>query len=79
MQPTLQSLALQAVDFDEGELRGHSFHHSRLHTSLSPARYGRTQGGARGEALFRRQGLTATYIHFYWPSNPAAAARLFLA
>jgi len=78
MLSTLQSLALQAVDFDGGELRGHSFHHSRLSTPLSPAQYGRTQRGGRGEALFRQQGLTATYIHFYWPSNPRAAARLFL-
>jgi cobyrinic acid a,c-diamide synthase len=77
MQPTLQSLALQAVDLGQGELRGHSFHHSRLSTPLSPASCGRTQHGGRGEAVFRRDGLTATYIHFYWPSNPRAAARLF--
>jgi cobyrinic acid a,c-diamide synthase len=79
MQRELQSLALQAVDFAEGELRGHSFHHSRLSTPLSPAFHGRTQHGARGEAVFRRGGVTATYIHFYMPSNPRAAAGLFLA
>jgi cobyrinic acid a,c-diamide synthase len=78
MHSILQSLALQAVDFDEGELRGHSFHHSRLRTPLSPALRGRTQHGGQGEAVFRHEGLTATYIHFYWPSNPRAAARLFL-
>ena len=78
MQSSLQSLALQAVDFEDGELRGHSFHHSRLSTPLSPTLRGRTQRGGQGEAVFRHQGLTATYIHFYWPSNPRAAARLFL-
>ena len=78
MQSSLQSLALQAVDFEDGELRGHSFHHSRLSTLLSPTLRGRTQRGGQGEAVFRHQGLTATYIHFYWPSNPRAAARLFL-
>jgi cobyrinic acid a,c-diamide synthase len=77
MQPKLQSLALQSVELPEGELRGHSFHHSRLATSLVPALYGRTQRGASGEAVFRRGALTASYIHFYWPSNPRAAARLF--
>jgi cobyrinic acid a,c-diamide synthase len=77
MQTKLQSLALQSVEFADGELRGHSFHHSRLSTSLAPALQGRTQHGASGEAVFRRNGLTATYIHFYWPSNPGAAARLF--
>jgi cobyrinic acid a,c-diamide synthase len=78
MQESLQSLALQSVEFEHGELRGHSFHHSRLTTPLSPAFIGRTQHGHPGEAVFRHQRLTATYIHFYWPSNPSAAARLFL-
>jgi cobyrinic acid a,c-diamide synthase len=78
MQPRLQSLALQAVEFEHGELRGHSFHHSRLATPLSPALCGRTQRGTPGEAVFRQRGLTATYIHFYWPSNPLVAAQLFL-
>jgi cobyrinic acid a,c-diamide synthase len=77
MQTKVQSLSLQAADFGQGELRGHSFHHSRLATALAPALYGRTQHGARGEAVFRRGGLTASYIHFYWPSNPRAAAALF--
>jgi len=79
MQSTLQSIALQSVRFEAGELRGHSFHHSRLTTPLSPALYGQTQHGSRGEAVFRYGKLTATYIHFYWPSNPLAAAKLFLA
>jgi cobyrinic acid a,c-diamide synthase len=78
MQPTLQSLDLQSVDFGDGEIRGHSFHHSRLRTPLPPALRGRTQRGAPGEAVFRHKGLTATYIHLYWPSNPRAVARLFL-
>jgi cobyrinic acid a,c-diamide synthase len=78
MQPTLQALALQSIDFPSGELRGHSFHHSRLQTSLTPAWRGRTQRGSVGEAVFRQGSLTASYIHFYWPSNPGAAAALFL-
>ena len=31
-----------------------------------------------GEAVYRRQRLTASYVHLYFPSNPQAAARLFL-
>jgi cobyrinic acid a,c-diamide synthase len=78
MQSRLQSLALQSVQFESGELRGHSFHHSRLTTPLSPQHSGRTQHGGAGEAVFRLWRLTATYIHFYWPSNPRVAAQLFL-
>ncbi|HYK25690.1 MAG TPA: cobyrinate a,c-diamide synthase [Steroidobacteraceae bacterium] len=76
MQPRLQALALQSVTFDQGELRGHSFHHSRLATPLEPAARGRTQHGAEGEAVFRLGRLTASYVHFYWPSNPRALAGL---
>jgi cobyrinic acid a,c-diamide synthase len=78
MQSTLQSLALQSVRFEAGELRGHSFHHSRLTTPLSADLQGRTQRGSPGEAVFQHRKLTATYIHFYWPSSPLAAAKLFL-
>jgi cobyrinic acid a,c-diamide synthase len=78
MQSRLQSLALQSVQFESGELRGHSFHHSRLTTPLSAAHCGRTQHGGAGEAVFQHRKLTATYIHFYWPSNARVAAQLFL-
>jgi len=78
LQPRLQGLSLQSVEFEQGELRGHTFHHSRLHTTEPAALQGRTAGGAAGEAVFRRGRLTATYIHFYWPSSLAAAASLFL-
>jgi len=77
MQSKLQSLALQSVQFESGELRGHSFHHSRLTTSLAPVLRGRTQHASPGESVFQHRRLTATYIHFYWPSNPRVAAQLF--
>ena len=77
MHPRLQALALQSVAFPQGELRGHSFHHSSLQTPLEPSWQGRTQHGGRGEAVYRHGAVTASYIHFYWPSNPAAAAALF--
>lgn len=78
MQTKLEALALQSIDLPHGELRGHSFHYSRLQTPLNPTWRGHTQRGAIGEPVFRRGSLTASYIHFYWPSNPRAAAALFL-
>lgn len=76
MQPKLQAIALQSVSLAQGELRGHSFHHSRLHTPLAPLLHARTQRGGPGEALFRQGAVTASYIHFYFPSDPRAAAAL---
>ena len=78
MQPKLQALALESIELAQGELRGHSYHHSSLHTALRPYGYARTQQGGVGEALFRQGAVTASYIHFYLPSNPRAAAALFL-
>jgi cobyrinic acid a,c-diamide synthase len=75
----LRGLGLMRADLPEGTLRGHSFHHSELEMDLSPALYGIRQDGRPkpGEPVYRVGRLTATYIHFYLPSNPQAAAALF--
>ncbi|HEY8606254.1 MAG TPA: cobyrinate a,c-diamide synthase [Noviherbaspirillum sp.] len=79
MQPHLVAIGPQAWTTDDGELRGHAFHHSRLETPLSPlARAVRHPDGEQGEAIYRTGTLTASYFHAYFPSCPAAAARLFL-
>jgi len=79
MQPRLQALGSQAVDFPDGKLRGHTFHHSRLSTSLTPQFHARgANGSASAERVFQQSRLTASYLHFYFPSNPRAAAQLFL-
>ena len=80
LQSKLAGLGMQSVELPEGELRGHTFHHSRLETSLTPLAHGRRQrDGQPGEAVYRVGRLTASYLHLYFASNPAAAARLFLA
>ncbi len=78
MQPRLAALGLQAVNLPEGSLRGHSFHFSRSKIRLEPLAAGRCpNGGATAEAVYRKGSLTASYMHFYFPSNPLAVARLF--
>ncbi len=79
MQARFQALGTQAVDLGYGELRGHSFHFSRLTTAVAASHHGVDQNGKEGEAVYCRDGLTASYLHFYFASNPAAAAQLFLA
>ncbi|WAJ39583.1 cobyrinate a,c-diamide synthase [Pseudomonas sp. GOM7] len=77
LQPRLTALALQEVTLPEGKLRGHSYHHSRLESSLAPLALGRCPNGKPvAEAVYRLGRLTASYIHFYLPSNPEAAAAL---
>lgn len=79
MQPRLTALALQSVLLPEGELRGHTFHHSTLESRLTPIAHGSCpNGGKTAEPVFRQGRLTASYIHMYFPSHPEAAAKLFL-
>ncbi len=78
LQPKLTALALQQIELPEGRLRGHTYHHSSLQTALTPLAFGECPNYRRTrEALYRRGRLNASYIHFYLPSNPAAAAELF--
>ena len=79
MQNQLCALALQSVSLQEGTLRGHTFHYSRVETSLMPvARGACPNGNTTSEAVYQKLRLTASYTHFYFPSDPMAAARLFL-
>ncbi|WP_250535274.1 cobyrinate a,c-diamide synthase [Caballeronia sp. AZ10_KS36] len=78
MQRRLARLAMQRLDTAHGALTGHTFHYSTLDTPMQPhltSKHATT--GAEGEALYRHGPITATYMHAYWPSNPAAAAALF--
>lgn len=79
LEDRLQGLGLQAAPLPEGELRGHTFHHTHAEVGLEPiAHCTRARGtGSNGEAVYRDGRLTATYLHAWFPSNPEAAAALF--
>ena len=79
MQPRLAAIGHQSVTLpDTGEiLRGHTFHYSSAASPLAPvARAVSPRDGSAGEAVYRAGSLTASYVHFYFPSNPAAIATL---
>lgn len=79
MASKLVALALQEVALPEGCLRGHTYHHSQLESPLKPIALGQCPNGKSvQEGVFRIKRLTASYIHFYFPSNPQATAALFL-
>jgi cobyrinic acid a,c-diamide synthase len=78
MQKRLAALGLQEVVLPEGTLRGHTFHYSSAETPLKELVQAIRPDGRPGEAVYRRQRLTASYMHLYFPSNPEAASRLFL-
>nr|MBL8411298.1 cobyrinate a,c-diamide synthase [Dechloromonas sp.] len=76
MQQRLAALGTQFVELPEGRIAGHTFHYSKSETPLAPLVRAQTAEGREGEAVFRRQRLTASYVHLYFPSNPAAVAAL---
>lgn len=79
MQTRLTGLGYQFAPMPGGVLRSHTFHHSLIETPLAPIAFGeRLHNTSAGEAIYRLNRLTASYLHCYFPSNPAAAAQLFL-
>ncbi|MBS0368004.1 MAG: cobyrinate a,c-diamide synthase [Proteobacteria bacterium] len=78
MQARLAALGTQVAELPEGRLTGHTFHYSKSETPLQPlTRASSLRGGKDGEAIYRLGRVTASYVHFYFPSNPAAVAALF--
>ena len=77
MQPRLAGLGSQGLATRAGQMRGHTFHYSRLETSVAPTAWTvKHPSGAQGEAVYRVGSLTASYFHAFFASNPASAASL---
>ncbi len=69
---------MQTADLPEGPVRGHAHHRSVSEGTPAPIAHGRRQRHpAPGEAIYRQRRLTASYLHLFFPDNPAAVARLF--
>lgn len=79
VQPRLAALGLQEVALPEGPLRGHTFHHAHAEIAAAPIATATNPNGAPSrEAVYRERRFTASFVHFYFPSNPEAAVRLVL-
>ncbi|MCK5918347.1 MAG: cobyrinate a,c-diamide synthase [Cocleimonas sp.] len=69
---------MQTALLPEGEIRAHAHHHSRSENTIEPINYAkRATHPAPGEAIYRSKGLTASYLHLFFPSNQAAIVELF--
>jgi cobyrinic acid a,c-diamide synthase len=78
MQKRFVNLGLHSAELPEGALRGHTFHHACMQSSMTPMAH--TQGqrfNGQPEAVYRAGRLHASFLHLYFPSNSAAAAALF--
>tara|TARA_R110002167_G_scaffold68680_2_gene193935 strand:- start:706 stop:1998 length:1293 start_codon:yes stop_codon:yes gene_type:complete len=78
MQARFSALALQEVSLNNHLIRGHTYHHSILETTADPVAIATNPNGNHThEAVYQKNRLTASYIHFYFPSNPSLIAELF--
>lgn len=69
---------MQTAVLPEGEVRAHAHHRSRSESTPEPVGYGRRQRHpAPGESIYQSRGLTASYLHLFFASNPEAVARVF--
>lgn len=75
MQKKLAALGAQQCVFDGEIIRGHTFHYSTVVADIDPIAFARTQSDGEGEAVYRDGAVTASYLHWYFPSNPRLIAQ----
>ncbi|RZI83644.1 MAG: cobyrinate a,c-diamide synthase [Rubrivivax sp.] len=78
LQKRFVNLGMHGVELPEGAMRGHTFHHASMSSAMSLACSTVAQrANGQPEAVYRAGRLHASFLHLYFPSNPAATAALF--
>lgn len=87
MQDRLAAVGQQSADFTglvdaptltSYQVRGHSFHYSSSEIMLSPITASQYHARpAKGEDIFWHNNVLASYMHWYFPSNPEFFYRFF--
>lgn len=73
----LQGLGALKAELPQGVLGTHTFHYGSFETNLTPIASAATRFG-KAENIYRHGSIHASFLHFYFASNPEAAAKLFL-
>lgn len=76
VEKQLQGIGTQYLQLN-GRISAHTFHHGVFETSLQAQHSAETAYG-RGENFYRHGSICASFLHFYFPSNPQVAAGFFL-
>lgn len=78
LQKLLVNLGMHSLTLEKEEIRGHSFHHSQLQTSLQPFANSQPQSARKiAEGFYKQGSVQASYLHLYFPFNPQLAASFF--
>lgn len=73
----LQGLGSLKAELAPGEIGAHTFHYGSFETTLTPVSTAKTKFG-KAENIYQHGSITASFLHFYFASNPQVAASLFL-
>ena len=66
---------MQTAPLPQGDVRAHAHHRTRCENTSEPIAFGkRARHPAPGEPIFQTNNITASYLHFYFPSNSEAIA-----
>ncbi|MDO9006441.1 MAG: cobyrinate a,c-diamide synthase [Aquabacterium sp.] len=78
LQKRFVNLGMHGVSLPEGAMRGHTFHHASMDSPMSPVASTLPQRQlGKAEGVYRAGRLHASFLHLYFPSNPAAVSALF--
>nr|WP_294840702.1 cobyrinate a,c-diamide synthase [uncultured Methylotenera sp.] len=78
IEERLQGLGSLKAAFPDGELGAHTFHYGSFTTELPPIASAKTRFG-KVENIYQHGSILASFLHFYFASNPNLAAQLFTA
>ncbi|WP_413283506.1 cobyrinate a,c-diamide synthase [Vibrio sp. MA40-2] len=79
MQPKLAALGLVEGELVAGQtLRGHTFHYSKTESKEQILCTPISQRGRKTDPVWQHKNVIASYIHWYFPSNPDLVAKIFL-
>jgi cobyrinic acid a,c-diamide synthase len=76
IQPKLQGLGTQHLENESGTIGAHTFHYGQFDSPMTPTYTAQGKYGA-GEAIYCHQSITASFLHFYFPSNHQHTAQFF--
>ena len=77
IQSKFQGLGTQHVTIKNSMIGAHTFHYGKFDTPMQPTHIADSRYG-KGEAIYCQGNITASFLHFYFPSNPLLAAQFFL-
>ncbi len=72
----LQGLGTQHLEVDNSIIGAHTFHYGVFNTTLEPMFIANSKFG-KGEAVYQHRSITASFLHFYFPSNHELTAQFF--